>query len=318
MMRNLRWLCLVLTVSFVAVTSALAADPALTPPSPELPASLKQSALQVGESSPSLNRLEILESQRAAAENELKILKEKNILVSEFQGTLISVVFWSLGVVVSVVLLLVGASFITNFKMHEKDLQRVRDDYESKIKVFGSEIDANFSRVSREILEAQDARSQQDLNRVLDQTNQIRAQFEVFRLALEAKVAETSKSAGRAEAIADIVNEKQHSLALEMRRVEAMVWNIRKIPTNVLITYLQALDSALITRNDWDIDDTVKRIIEVLEEFAVEQTPVTKKIEGYIQRRMEKLKAIRPDKVDEIMKTLSSCVFDSSESSEAP
>lgn len=245
---------------------------------------------------------------KASDESELKILKEKNRLISEFQSSMLSIVLWALSAVVSTVLLLVGASLFTNFKLHDKELQRLKEDYDGKIKILQSEIEAGLALASRDMAAAQEVRSQQDLDRMLDQTSQVRSHFEMVRASLEGKFDEVLITTARFDAEIKRINDSLGHVTTELRRTESLLWEVKKIPTNHLISSLQGLDAALLSKNDYDIDDFVERIKESLQENFIDKgLAIDEEILSFFERRLTKLAEVRPDDEKDIRALLVSC-----------
>jgi len=237
----------------------------------------------------------------SAYETELKILKEKNALISEFQSSLISIVIWSLSAVVSVVVLLVGASLFTNFKLHEKDVQRIQADYDAKIRIFRSEIEASMAKAGQELAGAHEARSQQDLNRMLDQATQVRSQFEAVRLSLENKFDQLLSGTMKFEARVDSIEETQIALIMELRKAETHIWEIKKVPTNILISSLRGLDAAMASGDKSKIDDFIKRIKRVITfDFTVLGSDLDDELQQFIENRLIRLESEYPEYAREI------------------
>jgi hypothetical protein len=249
--------------------------------------------------------------REAALASELNILKEKNLLIAEFQSTLISTVIWSLGVAFSIVLVLVTASFFTNFKVHERDIQRIQDDYAAKLAVLNSDIDSKFSKVSSEIEVRHEARSQQDLDRMLSQATEIRSQFEQFRVSLEEKLAEGLKSAARAEVKADKLQEDQLGFVSEVSRLEIKIWELKKVPGNVLIASVQGLNAALKKGDKWSVDSFIKVIKEVMaEHYVTTRLPLGAFVVEFLSNAMTNLSQSRPEQAEEILSMLKVCVHE--------
>lgn len=254
--------------------------------------------------------------REAALASELAILKEKNLITAEFQSTFITVVIWALGVAVSIVLILVTASFFTSFKVHERDIKRIQEDYAAKLEVFNSEVDSKLERVSREIDTKHEARSQQDLDRMLAQATEIRFQFDQFRTALEEKVSEMLKSAARAEVNFDKIQEHQLRTATEISRLEINIWELKKVPGNVLIASVEGLNSAIKRNDEWSIDNFVKNIKKVLaEDFVATQRQVSAFSVDFLSKCLEELRKSRPEEAAEISSMLASCVQEKKEDS---
>ncbi|MFJ2427637.1 hypothetical protein [Pseudomonas sp. NPDC087804] len=241
-------------------------------------------------------------------ETELKILKEKNTLISEFQSSLISIVLWSLAAVVSVVVLLVGASIFTNFKMHQKDIQRIQLDYDAKINIFRSEIDASLAKAGQEMTNAQEVRSQQDLDRMLDQASQLRNQFETVRTALEEKSDHLLSETNKCNTSIGVLEATLATLSAELRKAETRIWEIKKIPENVLLTALQGIDSSIVSESKWRIRDFIDQVKEVLKsDFIKTGLKLDKELQRFTEKRMIALESTYPEDVQEIRKLVAEC-----------
>ncbi|WP_143480625.1 hypothetical protein [Pseudomonas fluorescens] len=270
------------------------------------PPAITLAASQTPSTSPTMVKSEV---SVLGAEAELKILKEKNTLISDFQSSLIAIVIWSLSAVVSVVILLVGASLFTNFKMHEKDVQRIQIDYDAKIKIFKSEIEANIAKAAQEMANAQEARSQQDLDRMLDQAAQVRSQFETVRLALESRLERLSSDMSKFESELGSIKKTQIALRAELRKAETRIWEIKKIPENVLISSLQGLDAALASKNKWQIEDFAEQIKQVIKsDFIEKKLSLDEELQKFISTRLNKLTNEHPEHAIEIKQLVNECL----------
>jgi hypothetical protein len=246
----------------------------------------------------------------SSVETELKILKEKNLLIADFQNSLISIVIWSLSAVVSVVILLVGASLFTNFKLHEKDVQRIQSDYDAKIKIFRSEMETSLAKAGQEMANVQEARSQQDLNRMLNQAAEVRSQFETVRLSLEGKFDQLLSGTTKFEVKVDNLEKIQSGLKAELRKAETLIWDIRKVPANVLISALQGLDAALLSGVEWQIEDFIMELKRVIKTDFIElKNSLDEELQGFIEKRLIKLENEYPEDVAVIRQLIAEYVY---------
>lgn len=302
-------LALVLTIvaacSLGGVSTAIEASPA---PSPAKESLIITSS--TNKDTPSMQpEVQNLSKAELSVETELQILKEKNTLIADFQSSLISIVIWSLSAVVSVVILLVGASLFTNFKMHEKDVQRIQIDYDAKIKIFRSEIEASLAKAGQEMASAQEARSQQDLDRLLDQTAQVRSQFEILRVTLEGKLDQTLSKTKTCEDKIDILEKNQVVLKAEQLDSEIMIWELKKSPINILISSLRGLDAALETREKLRINAFIKQVKRAIKSGFIESGEILdEELQQFIERRLAKLEIEYPEDVNDIRQLVAECI----------
>jgi len=227
-------------------------------------------------------------------------------MLSEFQNTLISTVLWCLGITVSVVLLLVGASFFTNFKVHERDIQRISNDYDSKMKVFRSDLDADFAKVGRDFAAIHESRSQQDLDRQLDQLNGIRLEFAAVRSHFDQKQEESRSQIASLENLAHGLHIKHTALLADFRRAETKIWELKKIPANEYLAALQGLETALEAESDWEIEDFARRVKQTLENYFVTgEHQLTEFCKEFGAKQINALSLRKPEIGGEILKMLS-------------
>lgn len=309
MIKRCRSITLTLALSFVALlclanVSANQASPTL-PSTTELPTKVSEN-----NNAPSISLPDFKTAKtESAVEIELKILKEKNSLIADFQNSLISIVIWSLSAVVSVVILLVGASLFTNFKLHEKDVQRIQSDYDNKIKIFRSEIETSLAKAGQEMTNTQEARSQQDLDRMLTQAAEVRSQLETVRLSLEVKLDQLATNTTKLQAKADNIEIMHSSLKAELRKAETLIWDIRKVPINVIISSLQGLDAALVSGQKWHIKDFIKQVKHVIKTDFIElRNPLDEEMQSFIEKRVIKLEKEYPQDAADIRQLVAKCI----------
>lgn len=294
-------------LQIAGLSAANAADSALTPPvqgdSVRVLVGPQQSPLM----NHSVNDSE-REKKEIALNSQLEILKEKNQMLSDFQNTLISTVLWALGITVSVVLLLVGASFITNFKVHEKDIKRLSDDYESKVKVVKADLESRFEKVTREAAEAHEIRSQQDLDRQLDQISGLRLQLDSVRDSVSSNQADQLKQLMEVDKSVAELRSKLRHVTSAFRRAETKVWELKKMPTNELITALQGLQEALDAESEWEIEDFFNTVKRTANKYYVEGADImTTFCKNYGLRTADRFADSNPEMSAELRAIFEAC-----------
>ena len=256
------------------------------------------------------NNLQIAQTAEKliATREDLRLQKEKNSLIADFQGTLVSIVLWSLGIVASMVLLLVGTSLFTNLKMHEKDIKRLQLDYESKLKELGADIQTKLAKVILDLNDSQDFKGQQNLDRVLDVSAQIREIFESSRTAIEAKIDTVSEKVSQQRVEFSKLQQEHQAMLAEMRRVETVIWELKDVPVNVLITALQGVEAAVEAGQFWLVDNFVKQITEVLKkEYIDGENELDSDMLDFFAGAFEAISDKRPKVVEKLKLLLKEC-----------
>ena len=171
-------------------------------------------------------------------------------------------------------------------------------------------MEASLAKAGQEMANAQEARSQQDLNRMLDQAAQVRSQFEAVRLSLEEKFDQLLSGTMKFEAKVDSVEKTVIALRAELRKAETRIWEIKKIPGNVLISSLQGLDAALVSGEKWRIEDFVKQIKRVIKsDFIGLRASLDEELQEFIEKRLTKLESEYPEHVSEIRQLIVECAY---------
>nr|BFE94196.1 hypothetical protein GCM10020185_47320 [Pseudomonas brassicacearum subsp. brassicacearum] len=89
-------------------------------------------------------------------------------------------------------------------------------------------------------------------------------------MSLESKFDEVLRATARSDATVKDIKGNVVSITTELRRVESLIWDVKKIPTNFLISCLQGLDTAILSGNDYDIDDFIGLIKESLQNSFID------------------------------------------------
>ncbi|MUV15631.1 hypothetical protein [Noviluteimonas gilva] len=180
----------------------------------------------------------------APSEKELIALREQNELLRGFQDKLLNTVLWSLGVVVTLTLLLLGFSWFTNKKLYDEDKVALRKEFDEKIEQMQDRVEAALSLKVAENLSVVDAKIQSAVAELRTRVSQVVAQVD----AVDARTARL-----------DIT-------LYDLKRVEEWMWASRKVPVNLLITQSQALEIANNVGNKLAVGLTLQRIAKTLNE----------------------------------------------------
>jgi len=191
---------------------------------------------------------------------ELMLLREQNKLIEKFQGSLLSTVYWSLGVVFTLAILLAGFGWWSNFKLYENDKKRLQDDLEVKINELDATLALRIEENRGELERALGAKSDATFNGLLAEASDLRKQLVTIRAEIATEVKQLKATA---ELSAKDMSNTNKSIALteaNLRQVEEYIWDLKNIPGNILITQGQGLTSAMEAQDLYQIQSVLDRM----------------------------------------------------------
>lgn len=181
---------------------------------------------------------EKLEVSQNNVENlELVVLKEQNKIIKDYHDSLLSTVYWSLGIVFTLAILLGGFSWFTNFKFYEKDKSQLRAEFDSQADELETKVTAKLSLNQSETLNQLDQKLESALTKFTDNIASVKKDISDDSKSISNKIEIQSKSLERIE-------KNNYIMETELRQVEEYVWDMRGIPGNILITQGEGLRAA--------------------------------------------------------------------------
>lgn len=179
------------------------------------------------------------------AELELKVQEKQIATIKEYHSSLLDTVYWALSTVATVAALLVGFGWFANFKFHESEKQRLKDELDGRIKEALAFIESRLSAHEVQMLNAVDTRLDSHFTRVARDIDIARADavgmYERMTTSIEQMKSQlTALELGKKRS--EIA---ENEMEVALRDVEVHVWELKGIPINMLITQRQGLDAAI-------------------------------------------------------------------------
>lgn len=285
----------------------------------------------------------LLTPGRAQA-SELLALQEQNKLIKQYQSSLLDTVYWALTLVGAVAALLVGGSWLVNFRMYESDKDRLREQFASKVNEIVAQADSKISssradiqshvqgllgshadRQSTELLAirselaALQGELQSQLNvlsgRMTKDTGELRGELAaaIAKLAdlgavAQANVKETQDLARRMNDIPgklDRLDKRVHSSEAETKLLAAYFWDSRNILMNALMARTQGLEYAVKAGEQWRTEFMIKGIIESLVKLSESGAPIDDWSRENVTDAIKEAAALVPEKAKEALEALS-------------
>lgn len=199
-----------------------------------------------------------------AKEKELILLREQNKLFKEFQSLQQTTVYWALTGVFGLVMILVGASFYTNFRFYEKDKDSLKLDLDTKLDTFRSTINAQMMDQRREADQSVERNSQRVQDIMLTQLSEMRSSLDAIRLEITSEFKGVADSQAKLNSELLAVKKALSDAEVELRKVELEVWEGQDIPDNMMLALMQALKAAADSGSKGGISNLYENILNVL------------------------------------------------------
>lgn len=95
----------------------------------------------------------LLKKNLEATNLQIEVLKAQVEVMKSYQDKFLSTVYWSLGGVFGIVILLVGYNWFTNFKNQEKDIQTLKNYVEQELRDKKLELEGDINKKIKDISE---------------------------------------------------------------------------------------------------------------------------------------------------------------------
>lgn len=196
---------------------------------------------------------------------ELLLIKEQNRLIKEFQSSQQTTVYWALTGILSFVVILTGLSILTNFKLYDQDKERLRFEFEGKISTYRAEFNLQVEEYKRESEKSAEQKNQLLQDRFLTQLAETRKSIEDVRSELISNLKSTDSTIANLErSFLETRNDLSASESM-LRGVEVLVWELRNVPGNMLITHAQGLTAAVKSGRISDVEHVLSQIARTLD-----------------------------------------------------
>ncbi len=199
------------------------------------------------------------------SELEVKLLEKQIATMKEYHSSLLDTVYWALGTVATVSVLLVGFGWLANFKFHESEKKRLIDELDAKLKEALASIDTRLSINEVEVIKSVDLRIDNQVTRVARDIDIARAEA-LRQHESNTSAIEQLKSKISVLDDAQTKGEKRDSeVEAALRQVEEHVWDLKGIPTNTLITQAQGLQASIAAEHRFYITSTLQRMKKTIQ-----------------------------------------------------
>lgn len=236
---------------------------------------------------------------------ENQLLKARNESLEQSQANLLSTVHWSLGGIFTMALALAGFSWLNNNKLYDADKVRTRSDLESyitrqmgEIQSKEQEIRVNFLASIENRIEGIENRTSSNLieaTKSIESTKEKTNELSKIISNLEDKIKTVSSN-----------NQKNYSKAISVsREIEEKVWEIKNIPTNILITQNQSILACVAAGDKSGATLAISRMKATIKKyFPAGGDKISKDLSSHLEKRLSKASDMLPAETAEVIELL--------------
>lgn len=189
-------------------------------------------------------------------EQQVEILERQLATTETFLDEILNTVYWSLGILVTLAVLLVGFGWFSNFKVYERDKKALKSE------LLGL-IEQNFKEIQTEIEKKSAGLSNEISNKIKEFRSEIQEHAEQ---ALEGEIETLNKKISRLKSSIGYLKDRNTELKLDIEKADRRYWELKGVKANELSSYRRTLDLAVEVNNEREISSSLKGIRELLNE----------------------------------------------------
>lgn len=264
----------------------------------------RQPSADASATGPGESELSRTAAELAAVKEQNKLLQEHNRLLRDHQSALQNTVYWSLGFLGSVVAIIAGASWLVNFKLYDADKARLQQAFDARTDQTRIALAAQIETASSDTLRAVQDRLDALASRLSSEGIATRSEQATAISNLSSRIDGVDAELKTIPVVAKRLERNIHSLETTVRGVEEMVWDQRGVPSNVLLTQVQGLETAINARSEWQIKNVLERMLKTVEAWERGGKPMARFVVSSCENTLPKANEFAPVAVTKILEIL--------------
>ena len=242
---------------------------------------------------------------------EVIALQEQNNVIKQYHASLLDTVYWALGVVATVSVLLVGAGWLVNFKLYEVDKQRMREEFGAQTATIRAAVEAQIAAARAEALQTVQASVGGFADRVSNEQIALRTELQGAINKLDERVVAIDDQLLKSVQVFKLINKRLHGVEATAREVEEHIWDLRGIPVNVLITEGQGLRAAVKAEDEAMVKAVLERMKETLSTKLIAKNHSLKSsVANHLRSTIETAASLSAVTMNEVLALLDTVVID--------
>jgi hypothetical protein len=215
-------------------------------------------------------------------------------MMKEYHSSLLDTVYWALGVVVTVALLVGGFSWYSTFRVYEADKRDLRRDMEANDKQVLAEVEARLSASSAHTLKQVEERLSALAERMTREADIAREAWASERKGVSEAIAKLENAVGILKQTDAKLLRGLHYSETKLRRVEENMWESEGLFGNVLLTQSQGLSAALKGEYKNTVRSILERMSSTAKKMASENEDMSKGMIESVASDVKKAASLEP------------------------
>ena len=261
-----RTLGIVVLVMLISIASAFAAD-LPTQPATSSSATISASREQQFDQAKSMRAGRGSEAD-SSLRSELDSSKAVIATLQHEQSEFVDIILWALGVVITVTLLLIGGNYFASFRFHEVEKQALRKEFETRLDEISAKLKSYLGEEKSEILLEINRRLENNRASVDHNIDIVRDESKKAFLDVDGKLSSLSDDQKKLTDSLEDVQQRNYILDAKIARVEELVWDMKDIPFNALLTQGGGLSAALRGKRSYYVTSILERMLKTATKLA--------------------------------------------------
>jgi CRISPR/Cas system CSM-associated protein Csm2 small subunit len=217
-----------------------------------------------------------------------ELLKGELKAIREYHDSLLDTVYWTLGIVFGLVLVIIGSSWYTNFRLYEADKARLLEEVERKIAEANSRSARDLQGLSSNISDKADRDLLKLDNRLSTELERLRSDIKDSNIRINSDFKKLEEAFEIFLKFPELIRGQLNRISLDTQLNTERIWELKGSPVKVLLSQFLAFDAAIRTGDN----EAIKAVLERMKD-------------NLSQSVLPSGKKISPDLLDILRKSLS-------------
>ena len=231
-----------------------------------------------------------------------EILKAELSAIRSYHNSLLDTVYWALGTIVGLAVLLVSSSWYTNFKLNESDKARLQEEVDKKI----AEAQSLAGRDLQSLADRLDGKLGRDSiaisNRFSAEIDDLKHELRAVDRQLSTDLKDLQDALKIMLTLPDKINRQLNRIDCQTQLNTERIWEIKESPIKVLLSQYFTLRTAIKMRDNDEIARVLARMKDNLRDQVLpsgKKVPVN--ILEILQNSLVKARDIEHSNEDQLM-----------------
>ncbi len=204
-----------------------------------------------------------------------ELLKGELKAIREYHGSLLDTVYWTLGIVFGLVLVIIGSSWYTNFRLYEADKARLLEEVERRVAEANSRSARDLQGLSSKLSDKVDRDLLALDNRFSTEIERLRSDIKDSNSRIDSDIKELEEAFEIFLKFPKLIKGQLNRISLDTQLNTERIWELKGSPVKVLLSQFLAFDAAIRAGDNESIKAVLERMKDNLSQSVL---PSGKKI----------------------------------------